>query len=334
MYAVNLEVTRTFEDGSHEVRAFIISDTEPTSFPINGKDVTNMNETETFAPFTIIQVLNPTGMYILNESGTFIKQTGGSSEPVLIEKSITANGIYSAAEDEADGYSSVNVEVSGGGDISTNSFTHIEESDYEALATKDPDTLYLVEVTDISSEMTEGPLRILKKIMKGDNQIFPKIKSGYEYYLENYTTPTQANAYQGQFVLDTGVVLNSEENVLKDWQIEFNVEMAIGSPAADRVICGSGRNSHGLKELYLNSNGYLYFYSSSDLCVVSSNVQNKDVIVTKNNRTITVTVDGVQVYSGQNYDITIDTSPLRISYYRKNYVFPGTIHYFGLKFLN
>lgn len=136
MYAINLEVTRTFEDGSHEVRAFIISDTEPTSFPTNGKDVTNMNETETFAPFTIIQVLNPTGMYILNESGTFVKQTGGSSEPVLIEKSVTANGIYSAAEDEADGYSSVNVEVSGDYDITG-----------EVIVSDEDATKYYIDVT-------------------------------------------------------------------------------------------------------------------------------------------------------------------------------------------
>lgn len=38
---------------------------------------------------------------------------GGS--PVLIEKSITENGTYDAADDDADGYSSVEVEVSGGG---------------------------------------------------------------------------------------------------------------------------------------------------------------------------------------------------------------------------
>lgn len=36
---------------------------------------------------------------------------GGSPEPVLISKQITANGEYSAADDEADGYSSVSVDV-------------------------------------------------------------------------------------------------------------------------------------------------------------------------------------------------------------------------------
>lgn len=36
---------------------------------------------------------------------------GGGSEPVLIEKTIVDNGEYSASEDSADGYSSVNVNV-------------------------------------------------------------------------------------------------------------------------------------------------------------------------------------------------------------------------------
>lgn len=44
-----------------------------------------------------------------------IAQNGGGGSATLIEKSITENGTYSAADDEADGYSQVTVEVSGGG---------------------------------------------------------------------------------------------------------------------------------------------------------------------------------------------------------------------------
>ena len=36
---------------------------------------------------------------------------GGGSEPVLVSKSITANGTYDPADDNADGYSSVSVDV-------------------------------------------------------------------------------------------------------------------------------------------------------------------------------------------------------------------------------
>ena len=41
--------------------------------------------------------------------------TGGGSSPTLITKNITANGTYNASSDSADGYSSVTVNVSGGG---------------------------------------------------------------------------------------------------------------------------------------------------------------------------------------------------------------------------
>ena len=39
--------------------------------------------------------------------------SGGGEEPVLVEKSITANGTYDPADDEADGYSEVSVLVPG-----------------------------------------------------------------------------------------------------------------------------------------------------------------------------------------------------------------------------
>lgn len=41
--------------------------------------------------------------------------SNGGSTPTLITKNINANGIYNAQDDNADGYSSVNVNVSGGG---------------------------------------------------------------------------------------------------------------------------------------------------------------------------------------------------------------------------
>lgn len=41
--------------------------------------------------------------------------SGGGSAPVLITKNITQNGTYNASADNADGYSQVKVEVSGGG---------------------------------------------------------------------------------------------------------------------------------------------------------------------------------------------------------------------------
>lgn len=45
---------------------------------------------------------------------------GGGSASTLITKNITQNGIYNASDDNADGYSSVNVNVSGGGGVAIN----------------------------------------------------------------------------------------------------------------------------------------------------------------------------------------------------------------------
>ena len=49
---------------------------------------------------------------------------GGGSTPTLIAKSITQNGTYLAQDDNADGYSSVEVDVAGGGGVSTNVPVH------------------------------------------------------------------------------------------------------------------------------------------------------------------------------------------------------------------
>lgn len=53
-------------------------------------------------------------MAIIKNPLTLIK----GEEPVLITKSITENGNYNASSDNADGYSSVSVNVSGGGAVS------------------------------------------------------------------------------------------------------------------------------------------------------------------------------------------------------------------------
>lgn len=55
--------------------------------------------------------------YGYTSTGKWINQKDGGAVPVLIEKTISENGTYNAADDDADGYSSVTVDVSGGGNI-------------------------------------------------------------------------------------------------------------------------------------------------------------------------------------------------------------------------
>ena len=54
--------------------------------------------------------------------------------PVLVEKSITENGTYDPADDEADGYSSVEVNVSGGGGGNITSYVYFNPSSVTGLA--------------------------------------------------------------------------------------------------------------------------------------------------------------------------------------------------------
>lgn len=82
--------------------------------------------------------------------------SGGGSEPVLVSKSITSNGIYDPADDNADGYSSVTVDVS-------NSYTAADEGKVVsngALVAQTSDTITqngTIDTTLISSLIVNVP---------------------------------------------------------------------------------------------------------------------------------------------------------------------------------
>lgn len=74
---------------------------------------------------TIVEVLNATSALFEGDNDAVLNAEAIANiaavadnikpETTLIEKTITENGTYNAEDDSADGYSSVNVEVSGGG---------------------------------------------------------------------------------------------------------------------------------------------------------------------------------------------------------------------------
>lgn len=81
-----------------------------------------------------------------------LPSTGGGSPPVLITKSITANGTYDAEDDDADGYSSVTVNVSGGGSAqtATGTFTGSGSTQANISCSFAPDLIYVY--GDLSSD--------------------------------------------------------------------------------------------------------------------------------------------------------------------------------------
>ena len=75
-------------------------------------DATFVEVSDTTA--TASDVLN--SKYFYTAAGVKTQGTGTGGSATLITKNITANGTYNASSDNADGYSSVTVSVSGGGD--------------------------------------------------------------------------------------------------------------------------------------------------------------------------------------------------------------------------
>lgn len=100
------------ENGTHDVTNYASADVDvPNSYDSSdeGKVVSNGELVDQSS-----QSISANGIYdttLKNE--VVVNVSGGGS--VLIPKIITENGTYNAVDDEADGYSSVNVNVSGGG---------------------------------------------------------------------------------------------------------------------------------------------------------------------------------------------------------------------------
>ena len=82
---------------------------ESVDFPVSGGGTARYVETSD-ADATAADIASGKTAYA---GGLLI--TGSATAPVLTTKSITANGTYNASSDSADGYSSVTVNVSGGG---------------------------------------------------------------------------------------------------------------------------------------------------------------------------------------------------------------------------
>ena len=84
---------------------------ESVDFPVSGGGTARYVETSD-ADATAADISNGKKAYV---NGSLI--VGSATAPVLTTKNITTNGTYNASSDNADGYSSVTVSVSGGGAV-------------------------------------------------------------------------------------------------------------------------------------------------------------------------------------------------------------------------
>ncbi len=200
---------------------------------------------------------------------------------------------------------------------------------------KKNDEIYLVTNSDgvMVREQYQGADRILRK---GDI-------SAYAFYYEDLVFPSAYhNNYQPltNYCIDSGFSLYHTDNVNRDWQIEFNVHAVPNNVGGDIVVVGnallSGSQTRpsNLTEIYLDSSNDLIIGLVSETNV--GNAQDKDVVIRKVGTTITVTIDGTEVYNATFPYTTGGTGNdehLFIGNYRNTYVFSGIINYIGFKWL-
>ena len=103
------------------------------------------------------------------KGNTWINQSNGGAVPVLTTKTITENGTYNASDDNADGYSSVTVEVPSGSeafDFAITLSTEITPGEEQASVTLTSDKTYS-EIVAASSDHILNPTVTLVTTYEG-----------------------------------------------------------------------------------------------------------------------------------------------------------------------
>lgn len=202
------------------------------------------------------------------------------------------------------------------------------QSEFEAL-TPSGDTLYMVTHSDQFPNSATT-------IYKGSQQIFPAQVAGWDWYGEDMVFPdTNASdaINNNNYSIDTGIFVNSEENVVRDWQMEFKVSFTLGL-SGENVICGTSGGGT-IREVYVNSSGQLTFYCAGhgDTKVNTTNINNVAVKVIRHGATADIYYNDELVKTISVTETVYDNS-LGIGKYRDNNRFRGTIHYFKFKWLS
>ena len=76
MKATSVKVTET-KNEYRTVEVILVSDSTPEALPTTGAGIDGLNDSDRFAPFSLLYVVDPTAehqVYIANESGAFVAQ--------------------------------------------------------------------------------------------------------------------------------------------------------------------------------------------------------------------------------------------------------------------
>ena len=256
--------------------------------------------------------------YLLSEVSvnTIVVSSGGAPGPSIDieELTITENGTY---QEEGKAYSPVTTNVL----AAPTKYWWGNLSAYEALSTYEGDRLY--RINDLGSMMF---------LKLGSKPFFPPAADGYDCIIENYG-PIPTGQYASNWGIPLGIKISSRPT--NGWRMEFNVVPNLAQ-SGDIVICGCN-GSATVREVYVNSSGYLYFYANGfgDNQVYTGGISGKDVVIQKeiNSNAFKIFVNNEQVYSGTMSTSSNTSDMLRLIYYSDSYCFAGTINYFKFKWL-
>lgn len=221
----------------------------------------------------------------------------------------------------------------GGGGISAVSKIWFgTQAEYESISVPDDGTMYVIKQKD----ETYGIFQSIQKIYIGSTIVFPAIKTGYDYWIDDYYVPDNALTYLNYYKTDTGIALNNATNKTRDYEIVFNGNPSKNSALGniDRVVCGTKNTGTGIREVYFDRNGALHVYEgTTDAMAYSGDASNKDIVIRREGTTLTVSVEGV-VVDTRTCDRSESNFILGIGKYSDSYAWIGTLNYFGFRWLN
>ena len=135
-----------------------------------------------------------------------IAEYGGGGSATLIEKSITENGEYNASDDNADGYSSVTVAVSGGTNFSKMDVRCLLMGTGSSFLSRSTTYLNNDNSIDISNVVYGQTLVLLNPV---DNLAIGKLVNPGDGYNISFVPTENCKVYEGETEIDLNEIFQS-----------------------------------------------------------------------------------------------------------------------------
>ena len=206
----------------------------------------------------------------------------------------------------------------GGVNITSTWYGTIEQ--YDLIEIKDPNCLYIVNYNDFIIEQYLGS----KRVYPNDPNTI----------IENINT-------RDIFSYDTGIELLSAAVDSHDWEITINLNINSSNGQRCALGCGTSSSNDPAFEFYINGSNVLKYYqrrtdgtTSATTIDLGNSLYNKDIIIKKENGTITFSCDGLAVFIGTWQLVANINAHLYIGTYRANtYYWSGFIKYVKFRYL-